>query len=148
MRGRSLLFLVALGLAAWLAAACAGGQTSTPSESGPVGSYDELVAAVRLAGATAEPAGTVSQVFFGPEGQVLSINGQDVQIFEFPGEEEVNAAVQSISQDGSSIGTTMVTWVAAPHFYRGGRLIGLYVGEDGGVIEVLNQVLGAQFAGR
>jgi len=148
MRGRSLPFLVALGLATWLAAACASGQTPTPSESGPVGSYDEFVAAVRLAGATAEPAGTVSQVFFGPEGQVVSINGQDVQVFEFPGEEEVNAAVQSISQDGSSIGTTMVTWVAAPHFYRAGRLIVLYVGEDGGVIEVLDQVLGPQFAGR
>jgi hypothetical protein len=42
----------------------------------------------------------------------------------------------------------MVTWVAAPHFYKGGRLIVLYVGEDGGVIEVLDQVLGSQFAGR
>ena len=62
--------------------------------------------------------------------------------------EELNAAIQSISQDGSSIGTTMVTWVAAPHFYAAGRLIVLYVGEDGGVIEVLDQVLGPQFAGR
>ena len=148
MRGRSLPFLVALGSAAWLAAACAGGQTPPPSESGPVRSYDEFVAAVRLAGATAEPAGTVSQVFFEPEGKVVSVDGQDVQTFEFPGEEEVNAAIQSISQDGSSIGTTMVTWVAAPHFYAAGRLIVLYVGEDGGVIEVLDQVLGPQFAGR
>ena len=148
MRGRRLPLLVALGLAAWLGAACAGGQTPTPSESGPVGSYDEFVAAVRLAGAAAEPAGTVSQVFFEPEGQVLSVDRQEVQVFEFSGEEEANAAVQSISQDGSSIGTTMVTWVAAPHFYRGGRLIVLYVGEDGGVIEVLDQVLGPQFAGR
>jgi hypothetical protein len=148
MRGIRLHLLVALGLVAWLAAACAGDQTPTPSESGQVGSYDEFVAAVRLAGATAEPAGTVSQAFFGPEGQVVKINGQDVQVFEFPGDQEVNAAVQSISQDGSSIGTSMVTWVAAPHFYKGGRLIVLYVGEDGGVIEVLDQVLGSQFAGR
>jgi hypothetical protein len=87
-------------------------------------------------------------VFFEPEGKVVSIDGQDVQVFEFAGEEEVDAAVQSISQDGSSIGTSMVTWVAAPHFYKGGRLIVLYVGEDGGVIEVLDQVLGPQFAGR
>jgi hypothetical protein len=140
--------LVALGSSAWLAAACAGGQTPAPSESEPVGSHDEFVAAVRLAGASAEPAGTVSQVFFEPEGKVVSVDGQEVQVFEFSGEEETNAAVQSISQDGSSFGTTMVTWVAAPHFYRGGRLIVLYVGEDGGVIEVLDQVLGAQFAGR
>ena len=148
MRGRRLPLLGALGLAAWLAAACAGSQNPTPSERGPVGSYDEFVAAVRSTGATAESAGTVSQVFFRPEGQVVSLDGQDVQVFEFPGEEEVNAAIQSISQDGSSIGTTMVTWVAAPHFYAAGRLIVLYVGEDRGVIEVLDQVLGAQFAGR
>ena len=148
MRGRRLPLLVALGLAAWLAAACAGGQTPTPPEAVPVGSFDEFVAAARSAGATAESAGTVSQVFFEPEGKVVSIDGQDVQVFEFAGEEEVDAAVQSISQDGSSIGTSMVTWVAAPHFYKGGRLIVLYVGEDGGVIEVLDQVLGPQFAGR
>jgi hypothetical protein len=148
MRGIRLHLLVALGLAAWLVVACASGQTPTPSDGGPAGTYDEFVAAVGLAGATAEPARTVSQAFFGPEGQVVSINGQDVQVFEFPGEQEVNAAVQSISQDGSSIGTSMVTWVAAPHFYKGGRLIVLYVGEDGAVIEVLDQVLGPQFAGR
>ena len=148
MRGRRLPLLVALGLSAWLAAACAGARAPTPPEGVPVGSFDEFVAAARSAGATAESAGTVSQVFFEPEGKVVSIDGQDVQVFEFAGEEEVDAAVQSISQDGSSIGTSMVTWVAAPHFYKGGRLIVLYVGEDGGVIEVLDQVLGPQFAGR
>ncbi len=53
-----------------------------------------------------------------------------------------------MSAGGSSIGTTMVTWVAAPHFYKSGRLIVLCVGDDAGVIAALEAALGAQFAGR
>jgi hypothetical protein len=34
---------------------------------------------LRAAGATVDPAGVESQPFFMPEGQLLSVNGQDVQ---------------------------------------------------------------------
>ncbi len=54
----------------------------------------------------------------------------------------------TVSADGSSIGTTMMTWVATPHFYKAGKLIGLYVGDDSNVLGILEEVLGPQFAGR
>ena len=41
----------------------------------------------------------------------------------------------------------MVSWVAAPHFYQTGKLIVLYVGDDTAVHNVLENVLGSQFAG-
>ena len=42
----------------------------------------------------------------------------------------------------------MVTWVAAPHFFKSETAIVLYVGESSKVIEALTSVLGPQFAGR
>jgi heat shock protein HslJ len=42
----------------------------------------------------------------------------------------------------------MVSWVASPHFYRVEKLIVLYVGGSEPVTDVLESVLGKQFAGR
>ncbi|HEV2107022.1 MAG TPA: hypothetical protein VGR16_02025 [Thermomicrobiales bacterium] len=38
-------------------------------------------------------------------------------------------------------------WVAPPHFFRQGAVIVLYVGEDPAVLDLLEELLGAQFAG-
>jgi hypothetical protein len=51
-----------------------------------------------------------------------------------------------VSPDGSSVGTSMVTWIGTPHFYREGKLIVIYVGGSEGVLSVLEAVMGSQFA--
>ena len=53
-----------------------------------------------------------------------------------------------VSEDGSSIGTNMPFWVGDPHFYQKERIIVLYVGDDPAIEELLEYVLGSQFAGR
>jgi hypothetical protein len=40
----------------------------------------------------------------------------------------------------------MIFWVAPPHFSEAGRLIVVYVGSDGGLINILQQVMGPQIA--
>ncbi len=121
---------------------------SDGSDDGVVSDYASLVNALRAAGAAVSPAGVVSQPFFAPQGQLLSVDGEDVQVFEFASAEEADTVSQSISADGSSIGTSMVGWVAPPHFYKAGKLIVIYVGSDSGVISALQEAMGAQFAGR
>jgi hypothetical protein len=107
-----------------------------------------LVDNLRAAGASADPAGVVSQPFFAPQGQVLTVNGEDIQSFEFGSAEEANAVAETVSADGSSIGTSMVGWIAPPHYYKAGKLIAIYVGSDGDVINALQEAMGSQFAGR
>jgi hypothetical protein len=41
----------------------------------------------------------------------------------------------------------MMTWIATPHFYSGGQLIVLYVGDQSSTMNLLEEVLGSQFAG-
>lgn len=75
------------------------------------------------------------------------MDGEDIQVFEFASTAEADTVMQSISADGSSIGTTMVGWVGPPHFYKAGRLIVIYVGSHSGVSNALRMVMGPQFAG-
>ena len=69
-------------------------------------------------------------------------------MFEYPTVEDAERESETVSADGGSIGTSMVTWVAAPHFYQSGRIIALCVGENAEVLAALEGVLGEQFAGR
>jgi major membrane immunogen (membrane-anchored lipoprotein) len=113
--------------------------------------YDSFVDNLRAAGATVEHE-TLPQVivqdFFSVTGQVFKVNGEEVQLFEYNNQSEAEAAAAFVSPDGSSVGTSMPFWMAPPHFYKDGRIIVLYVGENAAVMEILDKVLGPQFAGK
>jgi hypothetical protein len=111
-----------------------------------IGGYVELVDALRAAGATVDPAGEVNQPFFSAVGQAISVDGGDVQVFEYPDATAAEGEAALISPDASTVGTSMVTWVADPHFYALNRVIVLYVGDDVAIVEVLNTVLGPPIA--
>lgn len=120
----------------------------TPVSPGTVQDYATLANNLRAAGAAVEAVGNVSQDFFSVKGQVIKVDGEDVQVFEYNDESAADAEAALVSPDGSLIGMTMVSWVAPPHFYKAGRIIVLYVGDDQLAIDLLESVLGPQFAGR
>ncbi len=90
----------------------------------------------------------VKQPFFSVDSRIIEVNGERVQVMEYGDAAALEAEAAGISPDGSSVGTTMVTWVGSPHFFRTESLIVLYVGESPTVIEALVKVMGPQFAGR
>jgi hypothetical protein len=123
--------------------------TEAPATESPVVEDKEsFSAALEDSGATVETGEPISQDFFTPEGSVIKVNGADVQIFEYESAETMENEASQVAPDGGSIGTTMVTWVDPPHFYKAGRIIVLYVGSDEVVLELLEKILGPQFAGR
>ncbi|MCA1566001.1 MAG: hypothetical protein LC803_10265 [Acidobacteria bacterium] len=108
----------------------------------------ELMTQLRGQKVKAERAGKISQPFFSVEGQGINVNGENVQVFVYASESAAKAEAIRVSPDGGSVGTSMMSWMAPPHFYRKGELIVLYVGSEQAVIDALVAVLGAQFAGR
>ena len=70
-----------------------------------------------------------------------------MQVFEYVSKEEAFQEVIQVSADGSSVGTSMITWIDSPHFYQSGKIIVLYIGNTPEVIEILTEVLDPQFAG-
>jgi hypothetical protein len=125
-------------------------ESTEPAITEPVIVEDQasLVAALQASGATVEAGEPVSQAFFSPEGSIIKVNGADVQVFEYESVEAMESEASQVAPDGGSIGTSMVTWVDTPHFYKAGRIIVLYVGSDESVLSLLKNALGPQFAGR
>lgn len=115
---------------------------SSTSPRGEIGGYGELIDALRDAGATVEPVQEVAQPFFAVPGQIIDLNGTQVQVFEYADAAARKADSDLISPDGYSIGTSIVTWVDQPNFWAQGRLIVLYVGSDQATIDLLVGLLG------
>lgn len=128
-------------------ASCTSEESPPATHGGAVKDYISLVDNLRQAGATVEPAGEMTQPFFSVTGNIIVVNGGDVQVFEYADTAAAEAEAALVSPDGSSVGTSMVGWVASPHFYRAEKLIVLYVGDSETVTDVLESVLGQQFAG-
>lgn len=126
---------------------------STVSHGGPVRDHVSFVDALRGQGLRVEILGTVSQVYFEPEGTRLGVSGgaivgtAEVQSYNYKTVAAARADAEQLGPDGNP-STTMITWIGPAHFYRKERVIALYVGDDGAVTSVLTSLLGPQFAGR
>lgn len=108
----------------------------------------DLMNKLRAGGERVGRAGKVSQPFLSVKGQIITIGGEQVQIFEYASAKAAKREAERVSGTGLSVGTSMPLWVAPPHFYKDGRLIVLYVGENSAVIKALESILGPQFAGK
>ena len=113
---------------------------------------DAFVDQLRALGVDVEQSGPINQPFFPASGVRLLVNGHQVSAYAFSTSEIAAAAAGGVSADGSTIvgdGVAYnVLWVGPPHFFLRERVIVLYVGDDGEILELLEGVLGPQFAGR
>lgn len=147
-------FLFVLLLVVAITVSSCGGNASTTisptSTTEPQSVEDQagLATALQASGATVEAGEPITQPFFTPEGKIVKVNGADVQVFEYESAEAMENEASQVAPDGGSIGTSMVEWIDTPHFYKTGRIIALYVGSDETILDILQTVLGPQFAGR
>jgi hypothetical protein len=110
-------------------------------------SYASFVQALRAAGLRVETLGPVDQPFFSAKGKVISLSGEHVQVFEYPSAAEAEAQAALVSSNGRSVGAAKPHWLGPPHFFKRGKLIALYLGDDAKTLEALEAELGPQFAG-
>jgi Tol biopolymer transport system component len=119
------------------------------SDSADDGSEDgmaALVDALQLAGHSVEISSPIEQPFFFVTGQIVVVDGEEVQVFEYPDSAAAAADAALISPDASSVGTSIMNWMRTPHFYSKDRLIALYVGENDSITAALADVLGEPIA--
>ena len=97
-------------------AGCGGSSTPSTSHGGSVKDYVSLVDHMRAVGANVMPMGQVTQPCFSVTGQVITVNGEQVQVYEYANEDDANADSARISPDGGTIGNAQVDWIAPPPF--------------------------------
>lgn len=150
-------FLLSIGLLFVLAAgftACGEKSASShqpqqgKSPAAPVTDFAGLIANLRAAGARVEPKGEVDQPFFAVAGRLVKVHGEEVQVFQYPHAAAADAQAALVSPDGSAVGTSKPLWLGPPHFFKQGKLLVLYIGDNDKVLQALETVLGQPFAGR
>lgn len=134
------------------------GCTATPGDTPPASQSNSdpgqssasttIADTLRKAGLEVTDAGTVQQPFFTVPAHVILVDGNDLQIYEFGTAEEAEHAASQVAPNGGSIGTTMMSWMAPPHFFRKERVIANYLGSNEKTLAELQRLFGAQFAGR
>ena len=107
-----------------------------------------IVDALRSAGLEVEDAGPIEQSFFTVPAHVYVVEGGDLQVYRYPSEAAAKADAEKVDPKGSPIGTSMVSWIAPPHFFRRGDTIVNYLGSNERVLEILRREMGPQFAGQ
>jgi hypothetical protein len=107
-----------------------------------IGDYEELMAALRGAGGMVRPAGEFSQPFFRAGGRAVDVDGTQVLVFEYSNERDRQGESELISADGSSVGTTHITWTDQPNFWASGHVIVEYLGSDQTMLSLLCNALG------
>ncbi|WP_353894129.1 hypothetical protein PRVXH_000906 [Proteinivorax hydrogeniformans] len=81
----------------------------------------------------------------------LKVNEETLYIYMFRSKLKMETAASQIDPNGahytSGSKVKSVSWVKPPSFYKRGRIIVQYFGEDEKVISDLTDILGEQFAG-
>lgn len=110
--------------------------------------YAAFLSRLRASGAAVEERGDAEQPFLRVAGRMVGVGGEDVQAFQYSDAAAMESEAARISRDGLTIGNAKPHWIGSPHFYKRGKLLVLYVGEDAGTRKVLESILGPQFAGK
>jgi hypothetical protein len=140
-------------LALALAVACtpAADIDSGAGEGGAVAStFEALVESLEAAGLSLEEGDMFSgelgdPLFDDSTPRSLEAGATTIQVYEFASETEAEAAAATVNPTGNIIGNKTVDWIEPPHFYRQGRFIVLYPGDDEAILTGLELALGEPF---
>lgn len=136
-----------------IAAGCSVAPEQRTSHGGPVSDHVSFVDHLRQKGFKVEVTGEVRQPFLGAEGTLLRISGgelgkpAEVQSYDYEEAQAAKADAERIGPEGNPRGAH-ISWVGPPHFFRKEKVLVIYVGDDQGVIKLLRELLGPQFAGK
>lgn len=122
-------------------------QASSPT-SKPANNVNELIGRLKARGQKVRRGSKVSQPFFSVRGRIISVDGEQVQVFQYANAKSADRDAKKIEPDGSAIGTSTPMWIALPHFFKSATIIVLYLGQSSSVVKALEGELGPQFAGK
>jgi hypothetical protein len=122
-----------------LLAACSAGSKLPTSV--PIQDAGDLLRALEQAGVDAAPFQRQMTETLGSAGSVWRIGGEEIQVYEFSSEAERLEVSGGLGLGGQP-GDQPLPWPGRPMIWAVGRLIVVYLGVDGGLILLLDGLLG------
>ena len=141
---------IAIGALGLSAAACSRPAT-VPSDPvvSHVGTVDQLVGSLRGQGKSVSVGDETSPQrngYFSVPSRDVLISGARLKAFEYDTADKASADAALISAEGQPNPRAAIGWIAAPHFYKQGQLIVLYVGCSNDIITTLETLIGPAIA--
>lgn len=87
--------------------------------------------------------------FFKVKGKTYEINNGYLSLYEYDSDAaaDLEADINTITDNGTKVNGTDVTWNTAAHIYKKGRVVAIYDGDNADVLTALKEVLGAPILG-
>jgi hypothetical protein len=130
---------------------------ATPLSPKIVRDYSSFLDYLRDSGASIREEGETGRNFFyDAEYRIIEVDGIPILVYEYVTAKGMESDASDVAPDGFSITkdwgdgkatTTFVSWIDFPHFYKAGRIIVIYTGNNPSMISLLRYGLGEQFAG-
>lgn len=109
--------------------------------------YDSFINSLEKRNIVPQVVEILEDTLFSVPAIVISVNGENIQVFEFASATEAQNASVLVSEDGTEIGTSIISWMDTPHFFTQDKIIVLYVGHNQEILDLLETLLDKQFAG-
>lgn len=113
--------------------------------------YTQLLRRLEQEGLRVKPLGRARVDFLQESAYLARVENEELRVFEFASDADAAQAAGHVSPDGyeysTPTGGASVSWVAPPHFFRSGRTIVLYLGQQKSILQPLSELLGHEFAG-
>lgn len=115
-------------------------------------SYEELVRNLENMGYTIEAEDVEESNLLGQRKWLTVDGSENISVYLYESNDEMEKDASYLSDDGFSYNNGKnamdIEWISHPHFYKSENMIILYVGENLEIIQVLEELVGPQFAGK
>ncbi len=141
----TLLFALAALICGCGAAATAASTVSS------VHNTRSLMTSLQAEGVAVVAGGAVHHPFLSVAGQVLYLNDQMVEVYQYANASALLADTADVGQEGciGTLGGGMDDpWTGPPHFFKSAGVLVIYVGSDARVLRALIAAMGPQFKGK
>jgi hypothetical protein len=101
-----------------------------------------LTEVLRQAGVEVSEGSEPAPEAFGAPGTAMVVNGQPVWVYAFADVAARQQAAQGLSPDGMTLGGQALAWPSRPSIWSVDRLLVVYAGMDGGLVLLLDGLLG------
>lgn len=84
------------------------------------------------------------------DGKQVILYDTEIVVYSYENSEEMEKSASLLNEDASIINKEQpieIEWPKKPHFYKKGKIIVQYIGEDEEIVTDLDKIMGKQFAG-
>jgi hypothetical protein len=117
---------------------CEGPSTYPPE----MKNIEDLEASLETSGIDVRRGGKTVTDLFRHGGQILFLNGGEVEVYEFSSKRECEILSETVNAEGIEVDGKFQFWDKKPAIWGSGRLMVVYWGYDGGVFLVLSGLMG------